>query len=286
MNAGTLLSAMAILGGVGLTFAVLIAVASRKLKVFEDPRIDEVVGMLPGANCGACGAAGCRAFAGKVVGGESEPVACTVSNPDAHQAIAAYLGVSAGTAIRRVARLHCAGGDDVAIQQATYRGFPSCAAATAVGGGGKGCTWGCIGLADCAVACTFGAISMDRHGLPVVEPARCTACGDCVEACPKDLFTVLPVTRRLLVQCKSRMMGDAVTALCRVGCTGCGICAVDADPGLVSIVDGLAVVSAERGDERNEKAVVRCPTGAIAWCEGAQRFVGPPAGVLEGASRS
>ena len=283
MNLGTLLTAMAILGGVGLTFAVLIAVASRKLRVYEDPRIDDVVGLLPGANCGACGSAGCRAFAEKVVTGKSEPVACTVSSPTGHQAIAAYLGVSAGTAVKRVARLLCAGGTDVAIQQATYRGFRSCAAASAVGGGGKGCTWGCVGLADCAEACTFGAIAMSGHGLPVVDPARCTACGDCVEACPKDLFTVLPETRHLLVQCRSRMMGDTVTALCRVGCTGCGICAVDADAGLVTIVDGLAVVATDRSDARNEKAVRRCPTGAIAWCEGAQQFVGPPAGVLQGA---
>jgi electron transport complex protein RnfB len=286
MNPGTLLSAMAILGGVGLTFAILIAVASRKLKVFEDPRIDDVAGMLPGANCGACGSAGCRAFAEKVVKREQAPVACTVSNAGGHQAIADYLGVEAGEAVKRVARLLCAGGSDVAIQQARYRGFPSCAAASAVGGGGKGCTWGCVGLGDCDVACTFHAITMNRHGLPVVDPALCTACGDCVEACPKDLFTILPVTRRLLVQCKSRMMGETVTALCRVGCTGCGICVVDADAGLVSIVDGLAVVAAERDDARNQKAVKRCPTGAIAWCEGAQQFVGPPAGVLEEAARS
>ena len=286
MNPGTLLSAMAILGGVGLTFAVLIAVACRKLKVFEDPRIDDVAGMLPRANCGACGSAGCRAFAEKVVKGESKPVACTVSSPSGHQSIADYLGVAAGTAVKRVARLLCAGGSDVASQQATYRGFPSCAAAAAVGGGGKGCTWGCVGLGDCDVACSFGAISMNRHGLPVVDPQRCTACGDCVEACPKDLFTILPETRRLLVQCKSRMMGDAVTANCRVGCTGCGICVSDADPGLVSIVDGLAVVAADRADDRNEKAVARCPTGAIRWCEGRQTFAGPPAGVLEGAGRT
>jgi ferredoxin len=197
--------------------------------------------------------------------------------------LATYLGVGAGTAVKRVARLACAGGADVAVQQASYRGFPTCTAAAAVAGGGKGCTWGCIGLADCARACTFGAITMDRHGLPRVDPAACTACGDCVEACPKDLFSIVPMTQRLLVQCKSRMVGDPVTALCRVGCTGCGLCATDADPGLVAIVDGLAVVDASRDDAGNEKAVRRCPTGAIAWCEGAQTFAGPPAAARAGA---
>jgi Na+-translocating ferredoxin:NAD+ oxidoreductase RNF subunit RnfB len=257
-------------------------VANKRLKVWEDPRIDAVAGMLPGANCGACGAAGCRAFAEKLVQRDAQPVGCTVSNAESHAAIASFLGVDAGTAVKRVARLLCAGGSDVAVQQAQYRGFPSCSAAAAVSGGGKGCTWGCIGLADCAESCTFGAIRMNDVGIPVVDPEKCTACGDCVEACPKDLFTILPVTRRLLVQCRNRMVGDPVVALCRVGCTACGICAVDADPGLVSIADGLAVVDPAREDEGNRKAVVRCPTTAIVWVEGAQ-FATPrraPEGVL------
>jgi ferredoxin len=181
-----------------------------------------------------------------------------------------------------VARLLCAGGADVAVQQAAYHGFPSCAAAAAVAGGGKGCTWGCIGLADCADACAFHAIEMSAAGLPVVDPASCTACGDCVEACPKDLFSVLPVTRRLLVQCRSLLRGDSVTALCRVGCTGCGICVTDADPGLVRIADGLAVVDPARDDAGNERATGRCPTGAIAWVEGAQ-FATATARSLRGA---
>jgi Na+-translocating ferredoxin:NAD+ oxidoreductase RNF subunit RnfB len=280
VDAATLLGAMGTLGGVGLAFGVLIAAAHRKLKVWEDPRIDAVAGLLPGANCGACGSAGCRAFAEKLVKREAQPVTCTVSGAEGHAAIATYLGVEAGTAVKRVARLLCAGGSDVAVQQARYRGFPSCAAAAAVSGGGKGCTWGCIGLADCADACTFGAIRMDDTGIPVVDPAACTACGDCVEACPKDLFTILPVTRRLLVQCRNRMVGDSVVSLCRVGCTACGICAVDADPGLVSIVDGLAVVDPARDDEGNRKAVARCPTTAIAWVEGAQ--FAAPRGATEG----
>lgn len=276
MDPNELLTAMAILGGVGLSFAVLIALANKKLKVWEDPRIDDVAGMLPGANCGACGSAGCRAFAERVVKRESKPVACTVSSPDGISAIASYLGVDAGTAVKRVARLMCAGGADVAIQQARYRGHSSCGAAAAVSGGGKGCTWGCIGLADCARACTFGSITMNAVGIPVVNVDTCTACGDCVEACPKDLFTILPVTNRLLVQCRNRMVGDPVLSLCKVGCTACGLCAVDSDPGVVSIVDGLAVVDTARDDSGNEKATKRCPTGAIVWVEGAQ-FARKPA---------
>ena len=69
MNASTLLVAVGILAGVGTLFGILIAVAHRKLWVWEDPRIDAVAGMLPGANCGACGFPGCRGFAEAAVKG-------------------------------------------------------------------------------------------------------------------------------------------------------------------------------------------------------------------------
>jgi Na+-translocating ferredoxin:NAD+ oxidoreductase RNF subunit RnfB len=274
MDPGAILGSAAILGGVGLTFATVIAVCHRKLKVWEDPRIDAVTGLLPGANCGACGSAGCRNFAERLVGGKAQPAACTVMNDDGRMAVASYLGVGVGDAVKRVARLMCAGGSDVARQQAEYRGHPSCAAAAAVSTGGKGCAWGCMGLADCARSCDFDAIRMGPTGLPVVDPAKCTACGDCVVACPKDLFVVLPVTRRLLVQCRSAMEGDAAEALCRAACTACGRCVQDAKPGLIQIANGLAVVDPSRPDLESPDATKRCPTGAIVWCEGAQ-FASP-----------
>src|SRR5512138_851775 len=123
-----ILRAILILGGVGVTFAILIALAYRKLRVWEDPRIDVVAGLLPNANCGACGLPGCRAFAEQVVEGKIQPAKCTVSSESGVLAIANYLGVDRGTAVKRVARLQCAGGTDVAVQQAEYRGLSSCAA--------------------------------------------------------------------------------------------------------------------------------------------------------------
>ena len=113
-----ILVAVAILGGVGLVFAILIALAQKKLHVWEDPRIDAVTAMLPGANCGACGVPGCRAFAEKVVAGEKQPAGCNVSTPDGRSAIASYLGVDAGSAVKVVARMLCAGGTHIAEQQA------------------------------------------------------------------------------------------------------------------------------------------------------------------------
>ena len=198
------------------------------------------------------------------------PAQCNVANDTVHTAIAKFLGVDAGSAVRKVARLHCGGGCDVAENRAEYRGLQTCAAAAAVAGGGKGCTWGCLGLADCERVCTFGAIYMNDSGLPVVDPVLCTACGYCVEACPKELFTLLPSDYRLLVQCKNLINGDAVLAQCHVACTACGKCVQDATPGLISIASGVAVINYHLNAQADERAVARCPTGAIVWLHGTQ----------------
>lgn len=275
-----ILVAMLVLGGVGLVFSTLIAVTHRRFRVWEDPRIDAVTELLPGANCGACGVPGCRAFAEALVRGSLTPASCTVTSPDVKTEIAGYLGVDVGHAVQRVARLLCAGGADVAPARAEYRGLSTCKAAAAVAGGGKACAWGCLGLGDCAVACDFHAIELNPVGLPVVVPELCTACGDCVEACPKDLFVVMPVEQRLIVQCRSLLEGEAAETVCRVACTGCGKCVLDAAPGLIAIRNGLAVVDYDRNALARPEATVRCPTGAIVWVEGAQ-FASPPP-ILEG----
>jgi len=265
-----ILDAILILGGTGLVFGVFIALANRKLWVWEDPRIDVVAQMLPNANCGACGLPGCRAFAEQAVAGTISPAQCTVANDATHESIAGFLGVNAGEALRRVARLQCAGGTDVAVAIAEYRGLPTCSAAAAVAGGGKGCAWGCLGLADCERSCDFGAIGMSATGLPVVDPAKCTACGDCVEACPKGLFTLLPLDAHLLVQCKNLIGGDDALEECRVACTACGKCVQDAAPGLISVASGVALVDYEHIALAEPRAAERCPTGASVWLRGAQ----------------
>jgi len=278
---GAVLLSAGILGAVGLGFAILISIAHRRFYVFEDPRIDAVVGLLPGNNCGACGFPGCRGFGEALVEGNTTPAICTVMSPDAREDVASFLGVDVGSADQRVARLLCAGGRDVAVQEAEYVGLETCAAATAVASGGKGCTWGCLGLADCERSCDFGAITMNEVGLPVVEPALCTACGDCVEACPKDLFVLMPLAHQLLVQCRNLLDGDAATAVCNVACNGCRRCAADAAPNLIAIRDGLAIVDYDHYDLATPAAIGRCPTGAIVWISGAQ--FQEPARALQGA---
>lgn len=261
-----LLLAGGIMAVFGSVLAAIIAVANKKLYVYEDPRIDEVEGMLPGANCGACGSAGCRAFAEKVVKGQSAPGKCTVSAPSNIVSIASFLGVNAGAEEKRVARLACAGGSNVAHNHARYAGLGSCRAAALIGGGGKGCSWGCLGLADCMRVCDFNAIHMDEHGLPVVTESKCTACGDCVEVCPKGLFSIHPVSHRLWVACKNLLHGDMAEAECEVACTACGRCAADA-PNLIQIVNNLAVVDYAKNNLATALPTQRCPTGAIVWID-------------------
>jgi len=266
----TTLTAITIMFGLGLFFGVALAVAHRFLRVDEDPRLEMLEQMLPGSNCGACGEAGCRAFAEALVAGIRAPSGCTVAGETDVETIAAFLGVDPGKQEKRVARLHCAGGIGVARQIAEYEGFGSCRAAQLVGGGGKGCSWGCLGLADCMVACTFDAIHMNDERLPVVDVDKCTACNDCVEVCPRDLFDLMPLSHSLIVQCKATLEGDEAVAVCKVACDACGRCAQDAAPGLIRMEDNLPVVDYGAGGPATREATRRCPTGAIQWVDRGQ----------------
>jgi RnfABCDGE-type electron transport complex B subunit len=256
--------AAAIMGGLGGLFGGILAIADRFLRVPEDPRLETLDDMLPGTNCGACGEPGCHAFAERLLAGEKAPGGCTVSSPAAVSAIAEFLGVDPGTQVKRVARLHCAGGRAQARQIAEYEGHDTCRAAAIVSGGGKGCSWGCLGLADCERSCDFDAIRMNANGLPVVDFDKCTACGDCVEACPKDLFEILPVDQPLLVQCRIPLAGEEATALCSVACDACGRCAADSS-GLLKMIGNLPVLDPLATAEPRPEATYRCPTGAIRW---------------------
>jgi Na+-translocating ferredoxin:NAD+ oxidoreductase RNF subunit RnfB len=256
--------------GLGLFFGTVLALAYRFLKVEEDPRIEAVESMLPGSNCGACGEPGCRGLAEKIVDSVVAPSKCTVSSLAGIDLIADFLGVDAGAEEKRVARLHCAGGTGRARQIAAYEGFESCRAAHLVGGGGLECSWGCLGLDDCGESCTFDAIHINAMKLPVVDVDKCTACGDCVIACPRDLFEVMPQNHNLLVQCMAPLAADDARRICTVVCDACGRCETDAAKGLIRMEGNLPVIDYSAGGPALPDATYRCPTGAIQWVVGDQ----------------
>lgn len=261
-----MLIAVGSMGGLMLLLATLLIAASRRFHVEEDPRIDTVETLLPGANCGACGYPGCRQFAEALVGGQSAPGQCTVSSDAERERVAQFLGVKVGEVNRLVARLACAGGDNVARPQAHYQGLATCQAAAQVAGGGKSCAWGCLGLGDCERVCEFDAITLNRHRLPVVSEDLCTACGDCVEICPKDLFSLHPIDHRLWVSCNNREFGDEILQHCQVACTACGRCALDAANQLIRMQDNLPLVDYLK-PHATQTPIERCPTGAIVWLQ-------------------
>lgn len=263
----TIAITIAFMSGLGVVLSGVLAIANRHLWVYEDPRIDEIEDLLPKSNCGACGTAGCRPFAEALINGDLSPANCTVCSDEDIDEIADFLGVDAGDVVKRVARLACAGGNHVARMRAHYDGMDSCRAAAVVAGGPKSCSWGCLGLGDCEEVCDHDAISMDKHGLPVVDNDKCTACEDCVDICPKDLFSIQPVTHQLWVACKNLLFDEEAESECEVACTACEKCSKDAPAGLITIKDNLARIDYSKNHLATPVAIDRCPTGAIVWID-------------------
>ena len=259
-----LLTALAVMIGLVIILTTILWIAHRILHVDEDVRIDVVEQALPNSNCGACGFAGCRQFAEAILSGGAQPGQCTVSTEAQQLAIANFVGVELQAVEKRVARVACGGGLNVARLQANYQGLKTCRAAALAGGGGKACPWGCLGYGDCADVCEFDAIVMDRYGIPQVLEAACTACGDCVDACPKDLISLHPQSKRLWVRCSNQEEGDSVLDYCEVACNGCGRCVADAKPGHIQLVHFLAQIDYLQAD-MEKTPMQRCPTGSIVW---------------------
>jgi len=254
-----MLPSLIILGVLGVVFGVGLFIASRVFHVSIDPRIEKVEAALPGANCGACGMAGCSSLAKSMVHGSADVTACIPGGDAVAKRVASILGVEAGGMERRVAVIHCRGRN--VDDRFEYKGVESCSAANLMHGGSKSCSYGCIGFGDCVEVCPFDAIHM-IDGFPEVDESKCVACGKCVEACPKDLIEIHGASDLVHVLCKSRDVGKVVRQNCDVGCIGCGkcerICKFDA----IHVVDGIAVIDYEKCKSCG-LCVKECPTGAI-----------------------
>ena len=210
------------MGGLGVAFGGLLAFASQKFEVKNDPRADGINAVLPAANCGGCGYPGCMNYAIAVAKGEAVNK-CTVGGPAVAEKVAAIMGVDAVDAGERmVARVHCNGGIH-AVDEFDYQGILSCRAMNLVSGGPKACKNGCLGCGDCMDVCRFGAIEL-VDGVAKIIPEKCTGCQACVKACPKQIIKMIPAIQNTVVDCMNNEIGAHVKRNCSVACIACRMC--------------------------------------------------------------
>jgi Na+-translocating ferredoxin:NAD+ oxidoreductase RNF subunit RnfB len=246
----------------GLIFGVGLALAAKKFSVNTDPMAEAIFMHLAGANCGACGMAGCMGFAESLMRGESSVDKCPVTEPEKKTEIAKLLGQEVKIKVKTVAVLHCGGGNKVK-DRFIYSGIKDCNAANLLQGGQKACVYGCLGFGSCVSECPFGAISMNAEtGLPQVDESKCTACARCVAICPKKLFSITAVDKKFYVNCASLDFGKAVLDACPVGCIGCKKCEKSCPVQAIKVVNNLAIFDYNKCQNIGECLKV-CPTKAI-----------------------
>jgi len=241
MNINSIIIAVIIVGVTGLIFGVLLAVASIVFAVKTDEREELIIAELPGANCGACGYAGCSAFAAAVVGGEAPVNGCSVGKDKVAQKIARIMGVEAKKTEPVTARVMCVGDCAHAENKYEYSGIDNCAQAARLAGGAKTCPNGCLGLGTCAKACPFDAIKIE-NSIAVIDEEKCQACGICVAKCPKNIIKMVPKKNKVTIPCSNTEKGALANKYCTVSCIGCKICEKTCPVGAVKVEDNLASI--------------------------------------------
>lgn len=262
-----ILLAVLVLGVTGAIFAVVLYFVAQKFKVEEDPLIDEIADVLPGANCGGCGKAGCRAMAEAFVKqGNMEGLSCPAGGPAVAEKVAALLGCVAEASDPMVAVVRCNGSCSNAPAKTNYDGLKDCAYAHSLYQGESGCAFGCLGLGNCAKVCQFGALSIDPEtGLPVVDEEKCTACGACTKACPRAIIELRKKgmkNRRVFVACRNTEKGGVAKKNCAAACIGCGKCAKVCKKEAITIEKNLSYIDFTKCVACG-LCVNECPTGAI-----------------------
>jgi electron transport complex protein RnfB len=231
-----IIESISVLAALGLLFGIFLAFFSKRFEVKENEKVEEVLKILPGINCGACGYAGCHAYAEAVALSKDVPVdLCVPGQKAVADKVSKIVGREGTGRVRVVAQLKCNGGKKESGEKFEYKGIKSCKAANIVGGGPKACSYGCIGYGDCVKVCNFDALHMGERGLPIVDKEKCVACGACVKECPKNLFKVVPKDKKVHVLCGSNDTAKDVIKGCKVGCIACKQCEK------VCPVEGLAI---------------------------------------------
>lgn len=263
----TFIFTVVILSVLGLLLAVVLFLVAKKFQVVEDPLIDVVEATMPGANCGGCGFAGCRAFAEACVKSKSlDGKFCPVGGNAVMQKVAAHLGVTVEDKAPMVAVVRCNGTCANRVRTNEYDGSSSCRIMNTLYSGDTACRYGCLGGGDCEKACPFGAIKLNPETLiPEVDEDKCTACGACVKACPKGIIELRnkgPRNRRVYVACRNQDKGGVARKACTAACIGCRKCEKTCPFGAITVENNLAYIDFNKC-KLCRKCVAECPTGAI-----------------------
>lgn len=247
-----------------MVFAVALAYLGKKLAVSRDERIDLVKNCLSGANCGACGFAGCDGFATALVEGTAELSACNATAQEKKEEIAEILGLTnTGEATKVV--VCCRGGND-AKDKYSYVGYGDCRSMELLAGGRKQCAWGCLGTGTCVDECHHHAVSVNQHGYSEVSQSKCIGCGRCIVACPKKIIKRIPASAEYYVACSNHQTGKEVRELCSKGCIACGICVKQCEVGAITIVNNLATIDYTKCVNCG-KCATKCPQRCIVHVE-------------------
>lgn len=259
---GVLFWSLLIMGVLGVLLGAVIGLFVKFFKVESDPGVDLVLELLPGANCGGCGKAGCADFARALAKGEVLPGNCPVSSAEQIAAIAMALGIDAGEVKRQQAVVMCRA-DIGEVPRMTYNGVQDCVAASMVAGGPDACRYGCLGLGSCARSCPFGAIEIVGR-VAVVHPELCVGCGKCVEICPRGVIKLVPEDANVHIYCNSPERGAVKRVFCKAGCIGCRKCE-KAMPDKFTVTGFLAQVNYDSPTPltAGDIADFKCPAGSL-----------------------
>ena len=252
--------------GLGSGFALVLLIASVKLKVEVDPKIEAIHQALPNLDCGACGFAGCGQYAKAVLEDPELLGKCAPGGPDTSGKIADILNLQVSdSGPQKKPIVHCRAHTQDKTMYAKYQGIQSCTAANALANV-QACAFGCLGFGDCTRACKFDALCI-VDDLATVDYDKCTGCTACSKACPRHLIEMVPFRQEnmLTVACSSKETGKSTRAICKVGCIGCGICAKQSD--LFKVEENLARCDYVKYEttEKEETAMNKCPTKVIIY---------------------
>lgn len=256
-----IINSILVLGVMGLIFGAILAYASKKFAVEVDERVESILEVLPGANCGGCGFPGCGGLASAIVEGNAPVNGCPVGGSECAAKIGEIMGVSSEAGEKKVANIICSGNCSVSKEKYLYEGINDCRAASALNGGSKDCKYGCLGLGTCVSVCKFDAIKL-IDGVAVIDEEKCVLCGKCMDVCPKGLITEKPVKNKVFVSCNSKDFGKTVKDKCSVGCIGCGICAKSCPFDAIHVEDKIAKIDYSKCVQCMI-CVEKCPTKAI-----------------------